>query len=640
MLPTLLAVFALALPQGSRQRNTPARYLPDDRTVLVLEIPQPKLVAEHSGQLFQLQLLDLPSFRAGFRQAAKQGAPFGKLMTRLPELGKLLSAFDRGLVAANVIPGEDKRPAGTCLAGMASTSSALRGQREVLLSFFRENPKAKPEPTPNNYWAQRPPTKITEQPLADTPVRAYWLQLDREQQETWYWASTLAFAYKSRQAVFHSAYSSTSAGKEKAMMLLADLLGLGPRGPKYVPLASERPLSPGEQLLASFRLRFARLRERSSDRTRKEMVAAGFASFDGMRSDLVATPSGLREEIEFHDKKPEGSLFRVFKSTGFGVRQAAELLPAETIACAKLGFDPKAAQDWLHGIAKMNRVSVEEMDSILATVRGLAGFTGEPGKVVLDGLNELVVAIVPPAAGSPLFEPVLVVPLAQRKLAPGVAVQTVLSQVIKTLKQLSATDVPEARRVRTYGKGAETVQYIRLKDYFPELSSDFKGIAMKLLGGGFISATEIDGHLFVGCNPKSLRKIRRAVAEGHVLANVRRFEQAFGEPGSRPLEGYFDFARLGRKSGAGVLVTAMMPMMFYASADPRAYAQMILFRMFTTGAALGQAARLLAPETLVATETAYGYRVIHTGSTLLSPTAWAGFGFAASFLSSMSNLAR
>jgi len=645
MLPAILAA-TLLLPQGSRQRPTPVRYLPGDRTLISLEFPDPALLRRCAEQVFQLHVMDLPPVRAALKAGAARGRLFPRLMQKRSQLVKLLMDFDRGFVVATVFPSERKHGMGISLSGMASKSAPLRDHPQRILSLFRADPNAKDATAGDNrsFYGPRPATRIVDEPLADTPVRAYWLDFDQNlgPNEWSYWNDSFAFAYKSRQAVFHALSYTRKGSKQDVQQLLADLLGVGKRGEKFEYIGHPRKLAENEQLVARLQMQFGKARDNKSstpERMRAEMVEAGFGSFVGARSDLIATKAddasvALREEIELHDGKEERSLFRVFRSTGFGIRQAAGLLPEGTIACAKVGFDPVELQNWLSRIAKINRISPDEMDLALRITRGVTGLGGKARhKALLDGLTELVVAIVPPAAGSPLFEPVFVFPLGERKDA----VKTTLNQFAALLTRLGGAARSETK-MRAYGKGEDSVSYLRLRDYFPDAPTQ-TGIAMRLLGGGFLSATEIAGHLVVGCNPKSLKQIRKAQKSGEVLAKLPEFVAALGAEKDRPLEVYMDFERLSKGLGAAGVMGQLIPL-FMLGVGPGGRAggmETVLASLMTS---LPNAMKGLSREVLVADETEFGYRLTLSGGTLLSPVGWAGFAYAMSLLDTMANLAR
>lgn len=637
MLPLFLAL--ALLPQDPSRGIPSSRNLPDDRTLCCLEVPVPDRILRLQDSIFQIRLLKLPIVKRATEMAVAQNVP-ARLWQRREDLVDILRSFDRGISVANLFPPEKRGPGGPVLSGCARARLALTKQPERILSILNAGTSA------GQVDAHEGPVslEVDESPLADTPVLASWIRLEPREKEgqhpRWHPRPGLAFAYKGRHAAFYSESDVGEDSKNTAFGFLSEVLGLELRSKARRPLGSPG-FVPGqqEQLIGSFELRFGEFRDNeaiTSDRQRKEMDAMGLGSFVGVRTHLLAGPSGMRDRIELHDGGAERSVFRILAGSHGGLGAAAEHLPGSTLAALRLGLNGKALSDYLHRVAESGGEQAR-MESIIRQVRLAAGLATGPddADTSLRGLDEIIAFVLPPASGSPIAEPGVMIRVPPKPREIRSSLETFARLFARDRGNVSVEEAPA--KIHSHGKGEQRVLYLRYRDFYPfELGSRYYGF--KFLGGGFLSIVRVGPYLVFGCNPKSLRGFREQVRQKRTLAVRKGFLERFPKTPDRPLEAWFDLPSMASRMGAASLLLPWFLMM-----APVGGAQM---GMGMTFASLGttltgrQFLTILREETLVLSKTDYGHLLEQRGGTTLSPTAWIGFAYLAYYMDNLASLIR
>lgn len=654
MLTSTLALSLLL--QGTR--SFPAsRFLPDDRTLVLAEIASPALVWKHRGKIAQVGFFERERMIATLRWGAAQSPSMQAILANVDVLREVVTTFDRGWTGASVFTEATRGTPQPNLYFVASAGDAkrARGLDAKLARLLGVGKRS-------DYLHEM-------LPIADSPVAAHRFRRkpreDRGLAGSWRREASLLFANKGRVASFHHENvwfdpAEEGAGKkalEARLAIVAGLVGLGARtrggrtlGRSFVP-------PEGAELIGRFALRFASnavhpahgLPERQRERARK----AGFLGWKGLQSFLWMDEHGVpHERFEVHYAALEGVdapvVFSCVRGDERGLGDVAAAIPAFALGAMRVAIDGKRTSDWFHqGLVGLGVDPADVHDTLrwIRVVTGLAP-SGEKDPRI-DELGEVTLALLPPAAGSLLPELVMAVPVPAHEGQVDTLLEACATGLVESMGGASAP------RLRSLGNGDDAIRYVPLKQLFQvggTVSSVEGRILTSLLGGGFLSAARVGETLYVGFNPRTMRKLVRAVREGETLAGRAGFLQRFPKGSGRAVEGWFDFPRIAQDVR---LMTILLPMLFVGRAvavdvavaaddrgeqgagekkrEPRAKMR------FPTNEDLVAVAH---EEFLWSEKADFGHVLHLEGGTLLSPTAWAGLVYAIQGFASLVSLGR
>lgn len=602
--PTLLLV--VLAPQQGRGPFPASRWLPEDRTLLAVELARPaSLLAQgsHVWQLSAFRTQRVPTFLAWLAQRDRW---FKVLHAHRAEVCRFIEAFDRGITAATIFTESRwKRPRPlTYVIGAASDAHRTRHLGASLRKLF-ENP----DPSARELWSK-------ETPLEDSPVQVLTLGRGHGQVAGSYRRhQALHFANRGRSAAFLLENTWSDGNEEKneraeraVRRTLGGLIGVGPRSGGGARLV-RRPATPAEPL-ARFVFRFHRCASHEtfgmSDRERDEATRFGFWGFAGAQSTLWVEDGEVRDRVEIHHAKTEGdSFFAIFREGKHGLGDVAAMIPAHALAAARVACHAGRAVRWAETFAP--ELGLDPAAAI-AQLRGLLGLAGEGEEADLAGLDSLAAFIVPPAAGSPLPEVALLL-----HVPPRDGQIDALLGAWGTLCARLVGGQPPA--LKTLGKGDDAIRYLPLKQLLLNASRNDEGarFVASLLGGGFVSAARYGDSLVIGMNPRTLRAAIRSIRAGETLATRPGFRARFPAGSGRALEGWFDFPAITARLGA---IENMFPILVTSLLDSVSTS----FAPFPRAEDL---ARHMREEFIWSERTEFGHVLHLRGGTMLSPTAWA-----------------
>lgn len=615
-------VFAPCQEAGAR--HAPSRFLPEERTVFRIEIPQPAALIEHRARIFQVGVFDLPRVRQFVEWLDTRGKEGTGLLARKDRFVQWLGAFDRGLTAASLYPKGTEKEAfppepWCCLVGAASKAAALRQHKALMLSGL-ERPS---------------PLAVVERPVLDSPVPVRWLhkkadwdldwtkEPEGKEEQSYVNDCSIFDAYKGRTAavVFQSYYMPRTSPRQ-AVPLVAECLGMTPDCREGRAPAIAVPSREGWTTLARTRYRpkaFLSVLdpEKKGGGFLAPAASGAFASVIGVHvidqvvSAVRTDGERVEEDIRVELTAGRKSVFSGLRYGGPALGDVASMLPADTIAALRLGVRGEVWSDLVYDLVENTGGATEEVGPFFGHLRTLLALGPQPekegGRIGLEGLREVVAFVVPGAAGSPVPEPGLIVPARGEDAARAMLEEAAVLLASHAARDLSPADAK--KKIRTLGKGGG-VRFLRYADFYGDRSS---GMLLRFLGGGFLAATRIGDRLAIGCNPRTLRRMREAATQGPNLAGVEGFRAAFPPGSGRAVELWADTAALADSLRK---YDNFLPLLHLAGGE-----QVSLPRIQDLRPLLGR-------ETLWSTKTAKGHAFLHRGGTFLSPTAWATVGYA------------
>lgn len=570
-------------------QQEPGRDLPEDRTLLQLDVAPLDRLAAHRARIFQLAILDLPEVVDTLERIATWEPGFGKTLERAPLLGRYLRAFDQGMTVATVFgrapaPRDPSRPfpAPWCLLiGQARESAALREHRDLWkrITASAERQDGTESPFFEGYRGRR-------------AALMFWEALER------------------------------SPAPRAAVSLAAEILGITTPEPhqprvrvipphpregfetlarwRYRPralwTAGEDPEPGGDDEMASLALAL------SGARVFREIV--GVLGTDGKEVDeriVVRTVPGTRSVLD------------ALRASEEGLAEIATRLPADTIAALRIGLRGEVVSDLIYDFFE-HHGSLADAKRLVGRLRVEIGLDDDPAagdrQPGLAGLDEITYVLLPGAAGSPLLEVLFLVP-AREGMTPERLVDNVA-------RSLAAGKGASSVRVRRLGEGPEAIPYVSRRTVHGD---PFQAFAMRLFGQSHFhfAATRVGDRLAFGaCSPRVLRRVRDTGRNS--LAARPGFRGRFPAGKRTSLELWVD---------TGALADNL-----------RRFYDLFLFPLARMAGIELPRFRDLRP--LLATETAWieptrdGHRIVHRGGTILSPTAWIATGYAAHMLGVLS----
>ena len=93
---------SLLLPATTAAQLPSSRHLPDDRTLVLIEIPDLPAILERRSEIVQVGAFDVDFVRRLLDFIGEDEEGFGRLRRRLPVIGDCLLAFDRGITLTSV----------------------------------------------------------------------------------------------------------------------------------------------------------------------------------------------------------------------------------------------------------------------------------------------------------------------------------------------------------------------------------------------------------------------------------------------------------------------------------------------------------------------------------------------------------
>jgi len=620
MLASCLALSLLA-PQGGASRvHLPSKDLPDERTLFVLELPDPQALAAHADRLAQLAVLRIPRVREILDRAlARSGVREPEV--REQALREMAKGFDRGLTVAAVFSREtlrERQPPSLrfCVLGSASKASTVRDHPKLLRTIVASE----------NLVTER-------RALADTPVVVEWLHRQKgwkvdwsaklpQSVDNWRFVSDssvfAAFKGRTQAFVFQTGFMDWLTPID-AVSVLGDALGLRARpGVRLPAIAESKPEGWTTLLRAHYRPRTIRtmLAKQGEGRPVAGPIWAailGVHVIDDATAVIATDGSNVEERVRIDLVPNKPTLFSALRTGSGGLLDVARYLPKGTIAAAHVRLDGKLVSDRFWDLVDTPGSAILEPDrwmTVTRTLLGLAAYGNaeKPARAGWDGLRELTVALVPGAAGSLLPEPVLLA-ACERAAEPKALLQRFAELLAEASPEVDVAHAGE--KLRTLGKGDDAVHYLRFSDFVQD-APDTR--LMRLFGGGFLSAVQVGDRLAVGCNPRTLRKLLRTTREDS-LQSTTGFAERFPADQDVACEVLFDPARLvgENKSLLGLVryVRVFAPRAHIPELPP-----------------LDDLMPLLRTESFRLRRTQTGWLLVHRGGTLLSPAAWLGCGLA------------
>ena len=623
---TILLPLLLSLPQGKKSPFPASRNLPQETTLGCLEIVAPKKLAQHAKEIVQLSILSNDDFSTALGWFVGSTVDRLWLLAMKKELGEVFNAFDRGITISVLMEKRENgrmNPRGVSFVGQAGKASMLKGKAQLLLEILRGerdgNDKKLVAYVEKLASRNKQELEAVEEPLADSPVLFRHFKLKQEEHQHYWTSPALAFAFKGRSAAFYAdAHDLNSSALKTARGQLADLLGLGDRKRGGRELGRPLQLQEGESLLARIVIRMGQFftKESIGERALKEVKAMGFLGLIGAQGFLVHGKDGIHEQYEIHDKAEEGSFFKLFKANPQSLAEHARYLREDSLAALTIGIDAEALTRYIYNVAKVMNRDEDSAIPFIHAIRGIFGLPFDDSKRPgLKGFDSLTCFVVPPAAGAVIPEPgvLLRVPKSEGEE------KTLLVRLGKLFKEVGMSHVEDFEKLlRTYGKGEEQVHYIKFKDILEKRQNFFMDTNKMLsmaFGGGFFSVTRVGPYLAIGCNPKSLKRLKKDIAAGKVLANDAQFAATFKNAPGRLLETWVNLPKVLVSSG---LFTALAPMTFLFAHMAGPDGQPIVPKF----PSLKAITKVLRPESVIAERTDYGISLRHDGGTALSPIVW------------------
>lgn len=626
---------AVCLQAGGSQSS---RFLPRDRTLMATSVASPATLWKHRSRIAQLAIWENPRMQSPFLFAANTDKATAAAIDALPQMRKLVELCDRGWTSALVFTDASGRPRPVQYwVGAASEASSLRRVDNLIAKILRSDDRQKLE--------------LTRLPIADSPVTSSSYVLS-EGDDNWRYRRMLSSVTKARHVALSvgAEYGSDDEQFKKTIGrrvgALGWLVGLGGGDRGGAKLGRRMRLPEGAVPLGRFMLRMRdNLHSEThgpKGRIRDEMLKSGFGEWIGAQSQLYLDAEGtphVRAEVHYGEDKVAPSFFECFRGNERGLGDEAEGLPDTAFAAMRIAIDSKHTNRWLNESLADGFGLGSDLEVGVGLVRAVAGLPTE-GKPDLKDLAEATIAMLPPAAGSLLPELVFVFRSPARE-----------GQVDSILKNLAALiGRGQPMTIKSLGRGEDAVRYLSLKKAIPGGGGMVGGmeqqIMMSLLGGGFVSATRVGDRLYVGFNPRTMRKLVRAVRGGKTLAKRPGFAARFPKGSGRAVEAWFDFPKiagsmriidsalpffmLGRNVAADAAVAVAVPDGGQEEEEEpkaqqpkkkRAKAKLILPKS-------SDFAEVLREEFLWSEKQDHGWTLHAEGGTMLSPSAWAGVALA------------
>ena len=450
--------------------------------------------------------------------------------------------FDAGLAGSIVFaPGRSGRPRPAfCVTGAARDAETLRNAEDDFVALMATSRQAR----------GLTPLDKTQVPLTDSPLSATKLAARAEEVNSGWSYRRSAFLLRKGRTVgtqFVVDYGEASKGTtmDRAIATaLGDLVYVRRDATDLLRFGPTPPLREGETVLARAVLRMdENLTSKEHgvrERELPEVEAAGFLGWDGLASVLVRQSDGtLREVVDSYDSRVKAdSAFRALRGNGKGLGDQADFVPADAFAAMRIVMDEAITTRWMRNMGEAFRAK-DDMDGFLRGMRSTLGLQPNDAEKGFEGLGEITVAIVPPAPGVLAPELCLVLPGTGDKDAPARILASFVSFAAQLGMQLET---------KTLGKGEDAIPYLDLKGLFNgggnRPNSEETMVAKALLGGGFLSATAVGDKLLVGCNPRTLRKWKRAVLAGQTLAGRDGFLAKFPKGSDCFFEAWFDWKKI------------------------------------------------------------------------------------------------
>ena len=647
LLPLMLS---LCLYQDPGRTAPSSKTMPEDRTLMFLEIAPLSRWRQVRNRVFQIQAFEDPSLFHFFRWIAASDGDGYQMTQRVPELFSVIESFDQGLTAGYIFDRlVHPTPRGTVLVGAGSKGSRVKAAGKIFDGLFapqKQVPDSQPKKAKKEYRRTQRELSLTETPLEDSPIRARyatWKPRDDKNQRNWLdWRTPhLGWAFFGRRAAFSVGTSGSKGYKDELLEPLAGLIGLE-KSRGGTQLGEPMALMEGEIQLLRGGLRFGRFardKKYTQERARKNIAAMGFDSWVGVQSGLFSGPEGLREVYQILDEGKPGSFYRIFREPKAPLRKVLSYLSPKTVAFARVGADGKALSSWLESSWK-TMMGGEDRHSFLRICRSFLGLPAQKaGEENLDDLSGLTLFVLPASPGAPLPQPGVLLECPESKGE----VDRLLETIGKTIFEESFGAKDSKVKLGKLGKGEDAVRYLSFK----KLLQGFGGggmsemsIVANLFGGGFVSAKRSGPYLILGCNPKDVRRMARDIAKGKSLLDHPGIQKTFatsleaGAP-SHLLDAWVDPGAVIKKAGlfSTVVPMLMMGFSYYGGEAAESIPMKGLPRW-------GDAAKILHPESIQAVRAGTNIQIEHRGGTLLSPMAWWGFGMAEEFWGVLSRLVR
>ncbi len=639
-----------------------SRSLPADRTLVAVELRGAEQLWTHRAAIAQLAIFERPRVQAMLRWIASTSPSMKLAIRRAGDFRDLLMAFDRGWTGATIFtPRAHGRPEPAFyLVASASDAKRTRIVGPRLARILRTG--------------QRKDLEERSEALADSPVsvRLYNKVFKQDTNPDYSRVQGFYYTVKGRFASFHSEYgwNTRTADEELDQVrkkvtrhrldVLGSLIGIGARTRGGARLGKPFVPPDGGEALGHFVYHIKRNIESPthgpSERMREEFRKSGFGQWAGVQSCLWSDAGGVpheHAEIRFTAPGPGDavSFFDCFQGNERGLGDAAQHLPAHALGAVRVALDGKHATRWLYeGVGDGMRLGRDDCAWFLGRVRAFASLPDSKDKEpAIDELHEITVALLPPAAGS-LF-PEMVVALRLPEHAGEI--DRILGAVVSSLSRMGKPTKP-----RVLGKGADAVHYVSFKQVLASRGGGMNPgrMAMQILssvfGGGFVSAAREVETLYVGFNPRTMRKLLRAVRAGKTLATREGFLEHFPKASGRPLEAWFDFPGVARAM-KGMQVA--LPFLFLGlRAVPVQQARPVAGGSEEVDEEADESdskpkmilptvedlAAVVREEYLTSERKDYGFGLDVQGGTLLSPTAWTAVVFAATYWDAIVSLAR
>ena len=608
--------------QAQRLHST-LRALPHETTELILEAPSPARLWELRAKVAQLGVFAQP------RPAAwlEQQLPRAKMSSKLREI---LLGFDRGLAMVTVhVPEQGSFDVAI---GAASAAARLRGLdvrlRRALDGDQKDSvvPTAKALPDSPLFGVSFVPARVLEasKNLGSTGA-VHLMHKGRLAAVT---TSAFYHAASSDEQPEHFSPSITALGRTLGVHKDGKLLELLPGVPK---------LADGNEVLGrmtwrSERLRSKQLRSKQGAVSTKKPASAADqqptpGSLDGVmgaQSTLFVDAKGnVRERLALlGDEATRDGLFGVLRVGKRALGDCLASVSASAIGVARFELDGAKFEALLRKEFGGQKSFGSDIDNLLVCL----GIDGK-GAAGLREVGEIVIALMPPAAGSPIPEPVLL----SRVPAHAKQHENFLGAVGKAVAKFC--DRAWVKNFRKLGKGDDAVRYISLRDILKQPATGRSwfnfGELLKVFGGGFVSTTRIGPYFAVGLNPRTLRRFARDVRGQTTLAGREslrsRFPprdklaeaQAADADTERVFEGWMDGKAVANELRIAQLAALLAVFRSLDSTNVR--------QQKAPTPQVPDVLPLLGETSVIATRAPYGLRFDYEGATLLSPFCWTSF---------------
>ena len=624
MLSTVLSL-GLCMQAGVAPSS---RYLPADRTLVAAEVAPPQVLWEHRNKIAQLGIFARPAVFGMIQKVTASSR--SKLPEVLPKLHDLIHVYDRGWTVGAVFvdrPSRDRRDLQGFYLGYASDAKRARSTDALLKAVFA------PAGDKIKRWTG---------PVVDSPVVAVgYAQQPDNPGNNYFWSRGALHAVKGRSAAFwvgreyyygNELEEQMKKGREIRVASIGSLIGLGKRSRGGMQFGDKVDLGEGATKLGSFVFRFKQnIQDKvhgARERQREMVKQSGFWEWDGVKSLTYLDGKGVPHvHAQIRHGADEWSFFKCFKPNGRSLGDSAAALPQWALGAARLSIDVDHTMKLLRdGWPGAFRYRADELDEVLTWVRAMAGLAPAEGRPSLAGLRELTIGVLPAAPGSLLPELVMCV----RSPAREGEVDGILERVSQLVTMMTRGN--QKVETKTLGKGEDAIKYLSLKSLFQGAGRGGMRpgniemmLASSMLGGGFVSAKRQGDWLYVGFNPRTVRKLVRSVKKGETLDKRSGFAARFPKGAARPLEMWFDFKGIAKSMKALDNVMPMMLLGMPVAPGQRGADQPVKNAALPTTADL---VAVLGEESLWAEKAEYGWKIESVGGTMLSPSLWTTVTFA------------